>query len=93
VSKETGYKNLSTNSFPGEFSPFQEKQSPSVKVIYTGDIDKTSGYSGPETVGIKKVDGQGKTNLVFITAGMNIFTKDVTQVDSLFHQVLNKEFQ
>jgi hypothetical protein len=92
-SQFAGYPDLGTNQFPSEFSPFQEKSSPSIKVIYTAVVDNTSGYTGPVTVGIKKEDAQGKTNMVFITAAMPPLNKDYTKVDSLFHQVLNQEFQ
>lgn len=85
----TEYPNLGTTTFPDAFSPFYKSVN-SVE-IYSGDIYGTS-YTGSKTIGVKNVQSGGKTNMVFISSALNIFNADYTQVDSLFNQVLNKDF-
>lgn len=89
ISQEAGYPSLGTTSFPKQISPF--KASSDGVVIYKGDMDSFSSYNGPSSLGVKRSNGTN-TNMVFIAAGLNIFSKDFTQVDTLFNQVLTKEF-
>ncbi|MBD79293.1 MAG: hypothetical protein CL840_10260 [Crocinitomicaceae bacterium] len=87
ISQQTDYPDLGSNSFPLEFSPFY--QSSDAVVLYNGDIYGTS-YTGSKTVGVKKP--AIKPNMVFISAALNKFDYDYKRVDSLFDQVLNKDF-
>ncbi len=91
TSKEAGYPDLGTISFPSTASPF-EKTSDVIE-IYAGRFDGTSGYNGPTTVGIKKQnEANGNTYQVYIAASMADMNADYSKVDSLFNHVLNVEF-
>jgi len=92
VSQENGYPNLGTNKFPETTSPF--KKTTDVISIYEGQFSsKTPAYVGPNTLGIKKVnEGTGNTFQVYVAASMADMNSDYAKVDSLFHHVLNVEF-
>ena len=92
ISQESGYPNLGTNKFPETVSPFEKTTD--VISIYEGEFSgKTPAYTGPKTVGIKKVnEATGKTYQVYIAASMADLDYSFTKVDSLFHHVLNVEF-
>lgn len=89
ISQDINYPSMGTTSFPKQISPF--KESSDAVVIYKGDMDSFSSYTGPSVLGVKRTNGTN-TNMVFVGAGLNIFSKDYTQVDSLFKQVLINEF-
>jgi hypothetical protein len=90
-SQEAGYPDLGTNKFPETASPFEKTTD--VISIYEGQFDQSSPYSGPKTLGIKKVnESTGKTFQVYVAASMADMNYDYSKVDSLFHHVLNVEF-
>lgn len=91
-SQESGYPDLGTNKFPETASPFEKTTD--VVSIYEGQFSaKTPAYVGPQTVGIKKVnEATGKTFQVYVAASMADMDYSYAKVDSLFHHVLNVEF-
>jgi len=89
TSLQSSYPDLGTTTFPDAFSPFY-KSSNAVE-IYKGDI-YGSGYSGSKTIGVKNVLSGGRSNVVFIASALNIYNADYSKVDTLFNQVLNKDF-
>lgn len=91
TAQESGYPDLGTRTFPDAVSPFLKQTN--VISIYEGQFDVTNGYTGSNTVGIKKInESNGKTYQVFVSASMAIMDHNYSKVDSLFNHVINTEF-
>jgi hypothetical protein len=89
LSQETGYPSLSTSALGSAITPFYP--SSDAITLYTGNLDKSSGWYGPDILGAKRtVDN--KTYQVFIAVGLNETDGNIGAVNDLFDHVLNTEF-
>jgi hypothetical protein len=89
ISKATGYPDFASNQISSKIIPFYPTSD--ATVLYTGDLDKRGGWTGPENLGAKRGIG-GNTSQVFISVYLYDFAHEGTKLRQLFDHVLNIEF-
>lgn len=87
---EQGYPDLTCSAFISGLDPFY----PSIDatVIYTSQLTKNNAWEGPKITGVKRKNGSGNTNFVFMSVELHKLGKDDAAMQSLFDKVLNEEF-
>lgn len=75
--------NLLLGSDPHQFAPDAES-------FYKARLTAFSGWTGPNTVGSRRVNG-GKVKQVFFSVELHLFDKDPLALKQLFDTILNKD--
>jgi len=75
--------NLLLGADPHQFAPDAES-------FYKARLTSFSGWSGPNTVGSRRISG-GKVKQVFFSVELHLFDKDPASLKKLFDTILNKD--
>ena len=85
----SNYDSLEASVFVGRATPFYVKSS--AEVMFTAQLF-TSNWVGPNTVAARTTNGDGNTNLVFISIELHQLNGRPAALENFFNQVLQNEF-
>jgi hypothetical protein len=88
-SLETGYPDLVCGAFISGLDPIYP--SGDAMPIYTAQLTKNNGWTGPKTVGVKR-QSLGKTNFIFLSVELHKLATDPTAMAAFFDHVFQSEF-
>jgi len=85
-----GYEALTSSAFIVGADPFYAKTG--AEVLFTAQLTRINGWSGPNNAIAKSRNSEGNTNQVFSSFELHLLNKDEDELKTFFDQVLNEEF-
>ncbi|GAB5538465.1 MAG: hypothetical protein Salg2KO_05680 [Salibacteraceae bacterium] len=86
-----GFPSLTSNALIGGLDPVYP--STDAEIIYTAQLTKANGWTGPEenAIGVRRRSGSN-TSLIFISVELDRIDKDEAASEAFFRRVFNEEF-